>query len=94
MVIIKLALEDPSGATVSDNVYWQGQRRSCPSTPELAAAATRCDSRSSAPRRKGGRIDITLENQGSAPALNAKITVLDAEGDRVLPAYYSDNYIA
>ena len=26
--------------------------------------------------------------------LNAKITVLDAEGDRVLPAYYSDNYIA
>jgi hypothetical protein len=86
MVIVKLTLEDPSGVTLSDNVYWQAvdeaAHRLLNSLPPQAQ------------RAESGRIDITLENQGSAPVLNAKVTVLDAEGDRVLPAYYSDNYIA
>ncbi len=93
MVIVKLTLEDPSGATVSDNVYWQGAdqaaHRRLNSLPPQSVAI-----RAQAHRAESGRIDVTLENQGSAPVLNAKVTVLDAKGDRVLPAYYSDNYIA
>ena len=93
MVIVKLTLEDPSGVTLSDNVYWQAvdeaAHRLLNSLPPQAVAI-----RAQAQRAESGRIDITLENQGSAPVLNAKVTVLDAEGDRVLPAYYSDNYIA
>jgi hypothetical protein len=93
MVIVKLALEDPSGATVSDNVYWQAvdaaAHRRLNSLPPQSVAI-----RAQAHRAESGLIDITLENQGSAPVLNAKVTVLDAKGDRVLPAYYSDNYIA
>ena len=37
---------------------------------------------------------MTLVNRGSAPVLNAKVTMLDAKGTRVLPVYYSDNYVA
>ncbi len=34
-----------------------------------------------------------LVNTGAAPALNLKLTLTDAEGRAVLPAYYSDNYL-
>ena len=33
-------------------------------------------------------------NHGSGPVLTAKITMMDERGARVLPVYYSDNYVA
>jgi hypothetical protein len=36
-----------------------------------------------------------LENTGSAVALAAKLTLLRAsDGERILPAYFSDNYVS
>ena len=40
------------------------------------------------------RVDVLLRNLGTAPALAAKITMLDAQGERVLPVYYEDNYVS
>ena len=40
------------------------------------------------------RVTATLTNSGSAPALTVKLTLLDAAGQRILPAYYSDNYVS
>jgi hypothetical protein len=38
---------------------------------------------------------VTLSNTGSVPAVMIKLTLKDAAtGDRILPAYYSDNYIS
>jgi hypothetical protein len=38
---------------------------------------------------------VTLTNSGSAPAILVKFTLKDAAtGRRILPAYYSDNYIS
>jgi beta-galactosidase/beta-glucuronidase len=94
VVIVKLVLEDPSGAAVSDNVYWQALddialRRLNSLTPQAVFI------RALAHRAGGGdRIDVALENRGGAPALNVKLTMLDARGERVLPVYYSDNYLA
>jgi hypothetical protein len=51
----------------------------------------------SARARKAGedtRVDVVLTNQGRAPALAAKITMLDEQGVRVLPVYYDDNYVS
>jgi hypothetical protein len=42
----------------------------------------------------GVQVIVLLKNPGSIPILNAKVTLLDATGKRVLPAYYSDNYLA
>ena len=35
-----------------------------------------------------------LANAGATPALNAKLTLVDAQGARILPAYYADNYVS
>jgi hypothetical protein len=92
VVIVKLDLEDPKGAMMSDNVYWpaidEAAHRRLNSLPPQPVAI-----RAQA-RRGDDRVEITLENRGSAPVLNAKVTVLDGKGDRVLPVHYSDNYIA
>ena len=37
---------------------------------------------------------VEIANPGKAAALAAKLTLLDAKGERVLPAYYSDNYVS
>lgn len=37
---------------------------------------------------------VTLENTGRVAALAAKLTLLDNQAVRILPAYYSDNYVS
>ena len=37
---------------------------------------------------------ITLANTGQTPALQAKLTLFDAKGEQILPAYFSDNYLS
>jgi hypothetical protein len=93
LVLVKLTLTDARGATLSDNVYWQGkdpasQRRLL----ELHAQSVSVTARG----HKLGedmRVDVLLRNEGRSPALAAKITMLDAQGNRVLPVYYDDNYV-
>jgi hypothetical protein len=41
----------------------------------------------------GTVVAVRLTNSGHAAALNAKITMLDEAGGRVLPVYYGDNYV-
>ena len=94
LVLVKLTLTDSRGAILSDNLYWQGrdaasQRRLMDLRPQSIAV--------SAHARKAGddtRVDVVVRNQGRAPALAAKITMLDERGARVLPVYYDDNYVA
>jgi hypothetical protein len=41
------------------------------------------------------RVLVELRNTGTAAALESKLTLLNAtDGSRILPAYYSDNYIS
>ena len=93
LVLVKLTLTDLNGRVLSDNVYWQGgseadQRRltALPAQP----IEMRVERHGAA---EGSVVTVRLENAGGAPVLNAKITVLDDAGKRVLPVYYSDNYV-
>jgi hypothetical protein len=94
MVLVQLKLEDSAGRTVSDNFYWRGKDaasyRALDGLPEvpLALAAQADDA--------AGERTVTaiLSNRSRAPALNAKLTLVDARGTRILPAYYSDNYVS
>jgi hypothetical protein len=91
--LVKLTLADSRGAVVSDNVYWQGldptaQQKLNELTPQPLAVTARFVA--------GGDeavVDVTLKNAGNAPALNAKITMVGADGGRILPVFYSDNYV-
>jgi hypothetical protein len=39
-------------------------------------------------------VDVTLTNPSRVPVLNTKLTLFDAAGARVLPVYWSDNYVS
>ena len=93
MVLVALTLTDGAGRTLSHNVYWQGidedaHRRllALPSQPLALAVSARSES-------GGTLVTVDLANHGQAPALAAKLTLLDEHDQRVLPVYYSDNYI-
>jgi Exo-beta-D-glucosaminidase Ig-fold domain/Glycosyl hydrolases family 2/F5/8 type C domain/Glycosyl hydrolases family 2, sugar binding domain len=83
------------GETLSENFYWRGTEdgdfralRSLPKTK--LTAATRVD-------RKGSEwvLHTDLRNLSTAPALMVRVkAVRGKSGDRILPAIYSDNYVA
>jgi hypothetical protein len=89
-VLVRLMLRDAAGRLLSRNMYWQAgsdaATRPLAAMPpaDVTARLTRADD----------RLVLALANGGSVPALLAKATLLDRAGARVLPAYYSDNYVS
>jgi hypothetical protein len=83
------------GQTVSDNFYLRGLEeynftaiRSLPKVQVTAAVKV---------ERQGSRWVLTaeLKNASSQPALMVRVkAVREKSGDRILPAIYSDNYVA
>jgi hypothetical protein len=81
--------------TLSSNFYLRGLKRN-----DLRAIrelpAPKLDLKSTA-ERKGDQwqLSATLQNTGGSPALMTRVkAVREKTGDRILPAIYSDNYIA
>jgi len=94
VVLVALTLSDATGRRLSENLYWPS--RDEPSTQGLntlkpqnvrvsAHAAVDADEIA---------VRVSLEDTGSAPALAAKLTLVDERGVRILPAFYSDNYLS
>lgn len=95
MVLVRLTLSDRAGRTVSENFYWRGRDEGAyRALNDLAPAALTATA--TAPAQDGGErvVRVTLANDTAVPALNAKLTLVDSAGKRILPAYYDDNYIA
>jgi hypothetical protein len=95
MALIKLELLDPSGKLLSDNVYWMGGEsadyRKLNRLPQ-AQLAVRADETHD---RDSAKVHVRIENTGTTVALETKLTLLDAAGtNRILPSYYSDNYVS
>jgi hypothetical protein len=94
MVLVELMLEDASGARLSQNTYWQGRdEASTRRLNELAPQPVRVRADYTRDAQEL-RVLVRLGNEGRVPVLAAKLTLLDASGQRILPAYYSDNYLA
>ncbi len=102
---VQLQLKDGAGRLVSENLYWHGMPEApddltalnTMSTVELEATATRHDDADKV------KITLTLRNTGKEVALltHAQLrhgerdkTGVDAVNERVLPVFYSDNYIS
>jgi beta-galactosidase/beta-glucuronidase len=93
-VVVRLDLAAADGAPLSSNLYWlahdaEGSRK-------LSAMAAQPVSVSAKSAKAGAEtvVTVSLANTGSAPALNGKLTLVDAKGARILPAYYADNYVS
>jgi hypothetical protein len=100
LYIAKLDLRDAQGQIISRNLYWEpNPEQGDDLTPldwlpiaKLEGTITRHDSGSGASDRLG--LEVTLKNPGHALALMAHLQLRrKTSGDRVLPVFYSDNYI-
>ena len=95
VVLVNLELRNSAGEVVSRNLYWLGadssSYRRLNRLPLASLSATAKSTRSS----NDVRVQIELRNTGTTAALANKLSLLNAtDGSRILPAYYSDNYVS
>jgi hypothetical protein len=95
MALVKLELRDSGGRLLSDNFYWLGAESSSYRELNHLPAATLSGTASSMESGGNIRIHVQLKNTGNVPALADKLTLVNASnGERILPAYLSDNYVS
>jgi hypothetical protein len=94
VVLVKLQLKNAQGEVLSDNLYWLSadyenyrQLTKLPAAQVIAAATVLHTGETS-------HMKVQLENRGASAALETKLTLLNANGGRILPAYFSDNYVS
>ncbi len=94
VVLVKLQLKSGQGRSLSDNLYWlsvdYGNYRQLTKLPAAQLAATATSSRTG----EKALVKVHLENHGGVAALETKLTLLGPDGQRILPAYLSDNYVS
>lgn len=95
MVLVTLKLLDGMGDVGPENFYWRGREpasyRALNDLPKVSLAVA-----ADAPTVDGKDklVRVTLSNPSPTPALNAKLTLINGRGERILPAYFSDNYVS
>lgn len=94
MVLVKLELRNSAHQLLSDNLYWLGSSSSQYRQLNHLAAATLSANATSNSDKETVHIRVQLKNTGGHAALENKLTLIKADGSRILPAYYSDNYVS
>ena len=95
--LVKLTLLDASGKMLSDNLYWRALPARQDDLTELATLPM-ATLDVQVTRQEEGRntvVLVTLHNRSRTPALMAHLQLRRRRsGERVLPAFYSDNYVS
>lgn len=94
VVITKLELLGADGRLLSENLYWLAREPAAYRAMSTMQAATVSVIARPVADDSEHAIEAALTNTGSQPALLVKLTVSNAAGERVLPAYFSDNYVS
>jgi hypothetical protein len=95
VVLVKLEARASGNRLLSENFYWVGATsasyRQLTRLPAAHVSAHATFGRSGSAMR----VLVQLKNEGASAALANKLTLLNAgDGSRILPAYYSDNYVS
>lgn len=94
VVLAKLQLLDAQGQLLSQNFYWLAK------DPSAYMAMTRMKPAHiavQAQRISGAQeteIQATIRNESTFPALMVRLSALESAGARILPAFWSDNYVS
>jgi Exo-beta-D-glucosaminidase Ig-fold domain/Glycosyl hydrolases family 2/Concanavalin A-like lectin/glucanases superfamily/Glycosyl hydrolases family 2, TIM barrel domain/Glycosyl hydrolases family 2, sugar binding domain len=94
VVLVKLELRDSAGAMISDNLYWIGADGEADRALDRLPAIPLTVTAKSFHDGEKGRVQVALQNPGATVSLQDKLTLLNADGSRILPVYYSDNYVS
>jgi Exo-beta-D-glucosaminidase Ig-fold domain/Glycosyl hydrolases family 2, TIM barrel domain len=96
LVLVRLEMKSASGDVLSRNFYWLGEKsedyRALDKLPPAKIAF-----RAHLAKQGDGdpRVVVELKNTGTSAALENKLTLINGrDGSRILPAYYSDNYVS
>jgi hypothetical protein len=94
VVLIKLELLDAQGRQLSSNFYWQADAKwKYKRMDDMPAAKVTAVVQAASATSGEAHLSVQLANTGAVPVLAVKLTLKDmATGQRILPAYYSDNY--
>jgi hypothetical protein len=94
-VLVKLEVTDMRGTLVSDNVYWWSADEGSLRELDSLAPVTLTASAHAAAEGQEHKATVQIKNASATPALLVKLTLRDAKsGERILPAYLSDNYFS
>ncbi|HUC85929.1 MAG TPA: glycoside hydrolase family 2 TIM barrel-domain containing protein, partial [Candidatus Acidoferrales bacterium] len=89
--LVKLELRDNHGGLLSDNFYWHArderQLQELNGMPKVKLNGQA--------RVRRGKVHVRVDNPAKTPVLALALTLRDAKtGQRILPAYYSDDYFS
>jgi hypothetical protein len=97
-VLVHLALHAQDGSLLSENLYWRAATDGAyRKLNELAPAhiVVTIDQSQSTHASSGRSMQVKLKNTSTVAALNTKLVAINAaDGQQILPAFYSDNYIS
>jgi hypothetical protein len=94
-VLVSLQVMDADSARISDNFYWWSKDEE--SLRELNGMAPATLTATAALTAAGDerKVTVKIKNSAAVPALMIKLTLQNAAGgERILPAYYSENYVS
>jgi Exo-beta-D-glucosaminidase Ig-fold domain/Glycosyl hydrolases family 2/Glycosyl hydrolases family 2, sugar binding domain/Glycosyl hydrolases family 2, TIM barrel domain len=94
---VKLELRDADGKLVSENFYWRALPEHQDDLTALSGLGTATLDAKVARRDVAGKsfVDVTLHNPGGQVALMAHLQLRRGRSnERVLPVYYTDNYVS
>lgn len=95
MMLVEQTLTRADGSRLSRNFYWRGRDDSAfLALNDMPSADLDVRMERRAGANGDRRLAVTVHNPGPTPALAAKLTLVDAQGERILPAFYSDNYVS
>ncbi len=95
MVLVSLKLTDTAGTTLSENFYWRGKDIAAyQALNELPVVPLSVSLSKPQLDGKDKMVTAILRNSSATPILNAKLTLVDTQGERILPALYTDNSVA
>ncbi|QBM75098.1 glycoside hydrolase family 2 [Sphingomonas sp. AAP5] len=94
VALVRLEARDAAGKVLSTNLYWQAATD--PQFQALNALAPVTLQTQASSRVDGAETvaTVTLTNSSQTPGIETKLTVLNADGSQVLPAYFTDNYVS
>jgi hypothetical protein len=95
MVLVSLELRNAQDKLLSQNLYWLGARPSSYRELNTLAPVQLKASANSSTAKDMVKVTVELTNPAEVASLENKFTLVDAKDkSRILPAYYSDNYIS
>ncbi len=94
VALVRLEASNVKDGLLSTNFYWQAKDdaafQALNGLPQVnlgMATANRVDGDETV-------MSVTLTNTTATPAIETKLTIVNADGSQVLPAYFSDNYVS